>query len=70
MPAPRKAKAKVFQLPPELALERILTLDQCEDVNGLSQKTMERDPEWCQHIIRLSKNRKGMRLKHALRLAP
>ena len=67
MPAPRKAKTKPFQLPAELALERIVPLDDAEDVAGVSKETLLK--EMPDKILQLSERRRGIRLKHALRLA-
>jgi hypothetical protein len=66
LPAPRKVKNKPFELPAELALERIITLGEAEDVSSMSQDTIKKNhPD---KLIRLSERRLGMRLRDALML--
>ena len=67
MPSPKKRKANPYRLPAELAGEQIIALDDAEDVAGVSRETIERT--MAHHIIHLSGRRKGIRLKHVLRLA-
>ena len=56
-----------FRLPPELELQRIITLQEAEKVSSLSADS------WKRHhgdkIIDMRPPRRGVRLRHALRLA-
>ena len=47
---------------------RIVTPEEAERLSSLSWDTIER--EYAQYIIRLSKRRHGIRVRHALMLAP
>ncbi len=58
---------KPYILPPSLELEKIISLREAEQISGESEDTIKRHrPEV---IIRLSRRRLGIRVKHALRLA-
>lgn len=63
MPAPTN---NTFQLPKSLELERIVTLEQAADLRGTSIDSLKRHD--AAHIIELSPRRRGMRLKHALKI--
>lgn len=71
MPAPAKTPVT---LPQSLELEQIVPLPMAAEVSSLSVDTIEReDAERVargepSHILALSARRKGMRLKHALKL--
>ena len=68
MPSRRKPKATKYQLPASLAGEEIVPLSDAEDVGGISAEVIEEVmPE---HVIKLSDRRKGIKLKHVLRLTP
>jgi hypothetical protein len=57
-----------FKLSPQLELERIVSLQEAEAISTLSPDSWERHhPD---KIVQLSPRRKGVRLKHALMLAP
>jgi hypothetical protein len=57
-----------FKLSTELELERIVSLKEAEAVSTLSSDSLKRHhPD---KIVKLSPRRQGMRLKHALMLAP
>jgi hypothetical protein len=68
MPSRRKPKAVKYQLPTALAGEEIVSLDDAEDIAGTSREVIEK--VLAQYIIPLSNRRKGIRLKHVLRLTP
>jgi hypothetical protein len=55
-----------FKLPPELELERIVSLQTAEKVSGLSADSWKRHHS--DKIIEMSPRRRGVRLRHALML--
>ncbi len=55
-----------FKLPPDLELDRIITLEEAEKVSSLSADSWKRNhPD---KIVELSPRRLGIRLRHALML--
>ena len=58
------ATKRRYRLPPELELERIITLREAHEISGLSPDA------WRDHypdlIIQLSPRRQGIKLKHVL----
>ena len=71
MPAPPKFQ---FTLPPALELERIVPLAFAAEAQSTSEDTLKREDARRvargepSHIVDLSARRKGMRLRHALKL--
>jgi hypothetical protein len=62
----RKIEPLTFELPPGLAGERVLTLDQVSELTTLSIDTLTR--AYSDKILYLSPKRRGMKLKHAVSL--
>ena len=61
---PRAQKRRRFVLPPELALERIVTMQEAYEISGLSPDAWRDNyPEF---VLRISPRRQGVKLKHVL----
>jgi hypothetical protein len=65
MPAPRK-KLKPYELPAELELLRILTIEEAASVSSMSVDAIKKTH--ADKIIRLGERRLGIRLRDALLL--
>ena len=55
-----------FKLPPGLELDRIVSMQQAEEISSLSEDSLRR--HYGDKVIELSPRRRGMRLRDALML--